>query len=81
MSDDKGWFMDDKSVTITDEYVFTFGKYQGETVKQTYDPCYLIWCEENITWFNLDSDLSECVEHDCEDQEADYRDTFEDFRS
>ena len=51
--------------TVVDgNYVFTFGKYKGRIVDDCYDPGYLLWCDENIDWFELDDELrAQFAEH------------------
>lgn len=46
--------------TITDkQHVLTFGRYYGKTVEfvMELDPSYLIYCHNNIDWFDLSSNL------------------------
>lgn len=39
--------------------VLSFGKYKGSTIKDVIkeEPSYLIWCQQNVGWFELDEDL------------------------
>ena len=52
----------DKKI-ITEEYVFTFGQYKGETVDYVLgiDPSYVEWCSENISWFDIDVFVQERI--------------------
>ena len=40
-----------------------FGKYCGETLKTILedDPGYLVWCLENVEWFEVDQDLEDII--------------------
>ena len=42
-------------------YRFTFGKHKGRTVEHVLDEDagYLLWCNEEINWFILDSEVYE----------------------
>lgn len=39
--------------------ILSFGKYKGSTIKDVIkeEPSYLIWCQNNVGWFELDEDL------------------------
>lgn len=39
--------------------LITFGKYKGSKVKDVMkdEPSYLIWCQDNVEFFELDEDL------------------------
>ena len=41
-----------------DTYEFTFGKYKGELIKDVFktDASYILWCCENLEWFDLDEE-------------------------
>ena len=43
--------------------VLTFGKYRGKTLKEVFDLdiYYLVWCLENITWFNVSQDAEDII--------------------
>lgn len=36
-------------------YVFTFGGHKDETYDEVFecDPGYLLWCHDNVAWFEL----------------------------
>lgn len=36
-----------------DDYVFTFGKHEGEHIKDV-PPSYVNWCLNNIDWFDFE---------------------------
>ena len=40
---------------ITKDYVFTFGKYKNANILDVCDSDakYVLWCNDNIDWFNL----------------------------
>lgn len=44
---------------IDENYIFTFGKYRDELLHDIIftDPNYVLWCADNINWFDLDSRL------------------------
>ena len=46
---------------ITKQYEFNFGKHKGETVEEVmeHDTNYLVWCCENIKWFNCNKELED----------------------
>lgn len=52
---------DNKSKMFTKESVLEFGKHKGETVEDVlkYDPSYLVWCIENLKWFDVDTVLDD----------------------
>jgi len=39
------------------DYIFTFGKHKDEYIRDVLetDPSYIIWCADNIDWFDLDT--------------------------
>ena len=41
------------------EYRFTFGKHNGELLKDILEiePEYILWCSDDIDWFDLDTDV------------------------
>ena len=42
-----------------------FGKYKGKSIATilSADPSYLVWCNENIDWFELDDNvLTEAID-------------------
>ena len=41
------------------DYVFTFGKHNDELLEEVLktDPEYIIWCSDEIEWFDLDTDV------------------------
>lgn len=45
----------------TEETILDFGKYKGFTLDLiiSTDPNYIIWCVENVEWFNFDSEKYE----------------------
>jgi len=49
---------------VTEEFVFPFGKYAGETagVVKRIDPSYIDWCVRSITGFTLADDMIEARE-------------------
>jgi hypothetical protein len=49
--------------TIQLTYKFSFGKYQGKTVKEVIevDPAYLLWADSTIDWFILSDEVSKKV--------------------
>lgn len=49
----------------------TFGKYKGWLIKDLveHNPQYLLWCQENISWFDLHSDVLEVIEENEIDRE------------
>lgn len=55
-----------------DTYVFTFGKYKGETFEHVayINPRYVRWCIQNVEWFKVDKEteadiLEEASREDC----------------
>lgn len=44
---------------ITRQYVFNFGKYKGYDILEVIedDPQYVLWCTDEIDWFDLDTEL------------------------
>jgi hypothetical protein len=63
------------------ETVVKFGKFKGEDYTcgqiMALEPSYLIWCDENIEWFNLDEDfrmeVEEAVEREREHKRSERR--------
>lgn len=52
--------------TITNrDHVLTFGKYKGMTLAEVmeFNPDYLLYCQENIDWFDLDHKILGEVEN------------------
>jgi len=52
--------------TITDrQTILQFGKYKGRTLEfiLEHDPQYLLFCQENIDWFDLDHKILDDVEN------------------
>lgn len=58
------------------ETVLWFGKYKGKTVNDVIneqeDSQYLLWANNNITWFNLDKDVKQVVEENVKKQEKEF---------
>ena len=44
---------------ITRKYTFTFGKYKDANILDVCDSDakYVLWCEDNIDWFELNVDV------------------------
>ena len=51
------YFIDEELID-PESYVFTFGQYKGiEYTDVAYDdPGYILWCVENLDWFNVDEE-------------------------
>ena len=51
-------------------YVFTFGKFKDYTIQHVIDeePNYVLWCIENIEWFDVEPFIEDMAE---ENQEPD----------
>ena len=71
-------FIDVEYIDI-DNFVFTFGIYKGieyDDVRHD-DPNYIIWCNDNIDWFNIDDEeleaLSNEVNYQVDDISFDYQ--------
>ena len=56
------------------DYIFTFGKCKGQSIEEVIDnePSYVIWCSENIDWFDLDTDVYDMAEEKSNDEEVPY---------
>lgn len=42
------------------DWVFTFGKYKGDSIQEVIengDADYVMWCQENVDWFDLHVDV------------------------
>lgn len=70
---------------VTKEIVFTFGKHKGKSVEDvlSFDPSYLVWCLENLDWFDVDTGLEDEIyeadmEADACSQMYDFYDAFGD---
>ena len=39
------------------DYIFTFGKHKDEYIRDVLetDPSYIIWCNDNINWFEVEA--------------------------
>lgn len=51
--------------TITDRNaVLTFGKFKGKSIAFVleFEPTWLVWCQNNIDWFDLDHKILEEAE-------------------
>ncbi len=60
-----------KPILIDPEtYVFTFGTWKDHTYQEVtkQEPSYIVWCAENIDWFDVPADeLDKLYELDAED--------------
>jgi broad specificity phosphatase PhoE len=59
-------------------YIFTFGKYKGETYRdiREIDPRYILWADENVKWFCVpDGEIDEIFNDKMESE----RDRFDDM--
>jgi hypothetical protein len=54
--------------------VLGFGKYKGQTIKDVIrvDPDYILWCVDNIEWFELDEESEKELEWAYADDDEDY---------
>lgn len=54
-------------------YVFTFGKHKDESIQDVfkYDSSYILWCCENLKWFDLDEESLGRVEERALDERSD----------
>jgi hypothetical protein len=54
--------------------ILSFGKYEGQTIKDVIrvDPDYILWCIDNIEWFELDEEAEEELEWAYADDDEDY---------
>jgi hypothetical protein len=46
-------------IKIGHDYVFTFGKYKGQSISQVLkkECAYIIWCSKKFDWFELERDV------------------------
>jgi len=42
----------------------TFGQHEGKLLRWVinHDPDYILWCEENIEWFEIDANAQDALE-------------------
>ena len=63
-------------ITLNDR--LTFGKYKDKLLRWiiTHDPEYILWCQENIEWFEIDVNAEEKLEFElsnCWDDDTRHR--------
>ncbi len=55
--------------TITDrDFLISWGKYKGKSIDFVLEaePSWLVWCQNNIEWFQLSDELSYAIMKACE---------------
>lgn len=54
---------------LNKEYIFTFGKHKSHDLGYVanYEPCYVLWANENISWFKVEQDIIDECEMECAD--------------
>ena len=61
------------------DWEFTFGKYEGETIRYLLeeDPNYIIWCADNVGWFDIEAYIYDlALEQEADDEGPDEGDRF-----